>query len=142
MTACSSAASATARRWSTSATPIPSARGRGADHPAGRRRGARPPQRARQRDIDAIFCSSDTLAIGAVQECHRRGWKVPERLAIAGYGDIDLAAQLFRRLTTVRVKRYEMGRRAVEQLLRRLAGEQDLPTRQGIGFEIIDRESA
>ena len=28
----------------------------------------------RHTDIDAIFFSSDTLAIGAVQECHRRGW--------------------------------------------------------------------
>ena len=92
--------------------------------------------------LDVIFCSSDTLAIGAVQECHRRGWAIPKRLAIAGYGDMDLAAQLFPRLTTVRVPRYEMGRRAVEQLLRRLAGEADLPAVVPIGFEIVDRESA
>ena len=31
----------------------------------------------RHKDIDAIFFSSDTLAVGAVQECHRRGWAVP-----------------------------------------------------------------
>lgn len=92
--------------------------------------------------LDVVFCSSDTLAIGAVQECHRRGWKIPERLAIAGYGDMDLAAQLFPRLTTVRVPRYDMGRRAVEQLLRRLKGETDVPRITPIGFEIIDRESA
>ena len=71
----------------------------------------------RHRDIDAIFFSSDTLAVGAVQECHRRGWAVPERIAIAGYGDIDLAAQLHPPLTTVRVDRYGMGRRAVRRLL-------------------------
>ena len=72
----------------------------------------------------------------------RRGWEIPERLAIAGYGDIDLAAQLYPRLTTLRVKRHEMGRLAVEQLLRRLKGEKDLPRVAPIGFEIIDRESA
>jgi len=60
-------------------------------------------------DIDAIFFSSDTLAVGAIQECHRRQWKLPERIAIAGYGDMDLAAQLYPSLTTVRVNRYEMG---------------------------------
>jgi LacI family transcriptional regulator, gluconate utilization system Gnt-I transcriptional repressor len=92
--------------------------------------------------LDVIFCSSDTLAIGAVQECHRRGWGVPERLAIAGYGDTDLAAQLFPRLTTLRVKRHEMGRQAVELLRRRLAGEDDLPRVTAIGFEIVERESA
>jgi LacI family gluconate utilization system Gnt-I transcriptional repressor len=92
--------------------------------------------------LQVIFCSSDTLAIGAVQECHRRGWKIPDRLAIAGYGDVDLAAQLYPALTTVRVPRYEMGRQAVRHLLRRLAGDKKLPTIVSLGFQIIDRESA
>src|SRR4029079_19264400 len=73
----------------------------------------------RHKDVDAIFFSSDTLAIGAVQECHRRGWAIPGRIAIAGYGDLDLSAQLYPTLTTVRVDRYGMGRRAVDQLMPR-----------------------
>jgi len=97
---------------------------------------------ARDPKVEVIFCSSDTLAIGAVQECHRLGWRIPERMAIAGYGDLDLAAQLFPPLTTVRVPRYEMGRQAVRQLLRRLSGDDKSPTIVSIGFEIIDRESA
>jgi len=97
---------------------------------------------ARHADIDAIFFSSDTLAVGAVQECHRRGWAVPGRIAIAGYGDMDIAAQLFPPLTTVRVDRYEMGRRAVRQLLARLNGDAKVPTVTSIGFEIVDRDSA
>jgi len=97
---------------------------------------------SRHKDIDAIFFSSDTLAVGAVQECHRRRWAVPDRIAIAGYGDMDLAAQLFPPLTTVRVNRYEMGRRAVRQLLARLGGDRKSPTITSLGFEIVDRESA
>lgn len=96
----------------------------------------------RHKDIDAIFFSSDTLAVGAVQECHRRGWKVPERIGIAGYGETELAAQLYPPLTTVKVNRYEMGRRAVRHLLDRLAGNMKLPTITSVGFEIVDRESA
>ena len=96
----------------------------------------------RHRDIDAIFFSSDTLAVGAVQECHRRGWAVPGRIAIAGYGDIDLAAELAPPLTTVRVDRYGMGRRAVRRLLDRLAGAAAPPTITSLGFEIVDRASA
>ena len=96
----------------------------------------------RHADIDAIFFSSDTLAIGAVQECHRRGWTIPDRIGIAGYGDMDLAAQLYPPLTTVKVNRYEMGRRAVRQLLDRLSGKQKLATITSLGFEIVDRESA
>src|SRR6186713_2842388 len=98
--------------------------------------------KTRDPSIDAVFFSSDTLAIGAVQECHRRGWKIPGRIAIAGYGDMDLAAQLFPPLTTVKVNRYEMGRRAVRQLLARLGGNTKVPTITSLGFEIVDRESA
>ncbi len=97
---------------------------------------------SRHGDIDAIFFSSDTLAVGAVQECHRRRWAVPGRIAIAGYGDMDLAAQLYPPLTTVKVNRYEMGRSAVRQLLARLRGSTEVPTITSLGFEIIDRESA
>jgi len=93
-------------------------------------------------DIDAIFFSSDTLAVGAIQECHRRQWQVPERIGIAGYGDMDIAAQLYPALTTVRVDRYEMGRRAVRVLLAKLGGQHKIPAITSLGFEIVDRESA
>ncbi|TGV65094.1 LacI family transcriptional regulator, partial [Mesorhizobium sp. M00.F.Ca.ET.158.01.1.1] len=92
---------------------------------------------SRHRDIDAIFFSSDTLAVGAVQECHRRGWAVPGKIAIAGYGDMDLAAQLHPPLTTVKVNRYEMGRRAVGQFLAKLGGDTKVPTITSLGFEIV-----
>lgn len=96
----------------------------------------------RHPDIDAIFFSSDTLAIGAVQECHRRGWKIPERMGIAGYGDTDLARQLFPALTSLRVDRYDMGRIAVRRMLDKLSGKTKTPTITSLGFEIVDRDSA
>jgi LacI family gluconate utilization system Gnt-I transcriptional repressor len=67
---------------------------------------------------------------------------VPGRIAIAGFGDMDLAAQLYPRLTTVKVNRYDMGRRAVRQLLARLGGNGEVSAVTSLGFEIIDRESA
>lgn len=96
----------------------------------------------RSPDVEAVFFSSDVLAVGAVQECHRRGWAVPGRIGIAGYGDMELASQLFPPLTTVRVRRHEMGRLAAGQLLDRLGGATDLPRVVNLGFEIVDRGSA
>ena len=93
-------------------------------------------------EVDVIFFSSDTLAIGAVQECHRRGWRIPERLAIAGYGNIDLGAELFPALTTVHVPRYDMGRRAVTELLHRLQTGRIDQKIVAVDFSIIDRDSA
>jgi LacI family transcriptional regulator, gluconate utilization system Gnt-I transcriptional repressor len=91
--------------------------------------------------IDAVFFSSDVLAIGGVQECHRRGWRIPKDVAIAGYGDTELAAQLFPRLTTVRVPRYQMGRKSIEVLARRIAGEAGLPRQVAMPFVIVERET-
>jgi LacI family gluconate utilization system Gnt-I transcriptional repressor len=54
---------------------------------------------------------------------------------------MDLAAQLFPPLTTVRVNRYEMGRCAVRLLLARLGGDEKVPAITGLAFEIVDRES-
>ena len=95
----------------------------------------------RDPSIDAVFFSSDTLAIGAIQECHRRGWKIPSDLAIAGYGDTELAADLYPRLTTVRVPRYLMGRKAVEHLARRIDGEPNLVPSVTLNFDIVERET-
>lgn len=96
----------------------------------------------RRPNIDVVFFSSDSLAIGAIQECHRRGWKIPERIGIAGYGDLEVAAELFPTLTTVRVDRHQMGREAVRHLVARLNGKKDMPTITSLGFQIIDRQSA
>lgn len=95
----------------------------------------------RRPEMDVIFFSSDSLAIGAIQECHRRGWKIPKRIGIAGYGDLEFAAELFPTLTTVRVDRYQMGREAVRHLLARISGAKDMATITSLGFQIIDRES-
>lgn len=95
-----------------------------------------------QPDTDAIFCASDTFAIAAIQECQRRGLKVPDDLAFAGFGDLDFASIIVPALTTVRVDRYNMGRLAAQTLLRRMRGEGDVPRVQDVGFTIMRRASA
>lgn len=72
---------------------------------------------------DAVFFGTDVLAHGALIEARRQGIAVPGRIAIAGFGDLDFAAFTDPPLTTVRTSSYEIGRRAGEMLLRRLAGE-------------------
>lgn len=93
-------------------------------------------------ELDAIFCCSDTTAIGAIQECHRRGWQIPTRLAVAGYGDLDLGAQMFPRITTVHVPRLAMGRMAAQRLLELLSPSGEVPKVTDVGYRLIDRESA
>jgi len=97
---------------------------------------------ARAPETDAVFFATDVLAVGALLECRRLGLAVPERVAIAGLGDLEIAAELQPTLTTLRIPSYEIGRRAGELLLARIDGTTLAETRIELGFEIIERESA
>lgn len=96
----------------------------------------------RQPDLDAVFFSSDTIAAGALFACQRRGWPVPERIALAGLGDFEIAAQMVPALTTVRVPRYDIGFKAAEMILARLNGSSTKPQTLDLGFEVVRRDSA
>ena len=69
-------------------------------------------------DMQALVCVSDHPAFGALMECQRRGWAVPERLAIAGFGGFEVAAACHPQLTTVAVDCIGIGRAAGQLLLR------------------------
>jgi LacI family gluconate utilization system Gnt-I transcriptional repressor len=97
---------------------------------------------ARAPEIDAAFFVNDVMAVGALMECRRRGWATPGRVAIAGFGDFEVAAAVSPSLTTVRISGYEIGRRAALMLAARLAGEDVAPATVDLGFEVIARESA
>jgi LacI family gluconate utilization system Gnt-I transcriptional repressor len=97
---------------------------------------------SRKPAIDAIFFSSDSLALAAIQEAHRQGWDVPGDVAIAGYGDLDFAQELYPRLTTVQIPRYEMGKRAVETLVSRIDGRLAPGGIFKLDFAVVERESA
>ena len=68
-------------------------------------------------DIDAVACVSDLSAFGVLMECHRRGVAVPGRLAIAGFGDFDVARCAWPRMTTIGIDCVGIGERTAEIVL-------------------------
>lgn len=96
----------------------------------------------RHPEVTALFAASEVRAIGALLECQRRGWPVPKRIAIAGFNDAGMGAFLAPALTTVRVAREEIGRRAAQLILDRLEGRTVEAPVVDVGFEIVVRESA
>ena len=91
--------------------------------------------------IEAIFFAADVMAVGALFECQRQGWKVPSRIAIASFDDLDLLRHVVPTITTLRIPREEIGRRSAELLMARLEGRSALPKVVDLGFEIIQRDS-
>ncbi len=90
----------------------------------------------------AVFFSNDALAVGGLMECHRRGLRVPEDIAIAGFADLDIAAESAPTLTTVHVGTRRIGEEAARLLMQRLAGESIGETVLDLGFSVVERQSA
>ena len=67
---------------------------------------------------------------------------MPDRLAIAAFNDAGLGAWLVPALTTVHVPREEIGRRAAQMILDRLAGRMVPERVLDVGYEVVVRDSA
>jgi LacI family gluconate utilization system Gnt-I transcriptional repressor len=92
-------------------------------------------------DTDAVFCSSDQLALGVLTEARVCGWAVPGRLAVIGFGDLDYAADLDPALSSVRIRGDAIGRQAARFIVDRVEGR-PVPERViDIGFSIVERQS-
>lgn len=92
--------------------------------------------------IDAIFCSTDYIAFGAIIEARERGIRVPEDVAIVGFGDLSIARDTAPALTTVRIDGTEIGRCAAEWVMQRAERRTTLRPQRDIGFSLIRRASA
>lgn len=96
----------------------------------------------RDDDVDALVFFNDTPAVGALLECQRLGIAVPERLAIMGYGDHEIASHIIPSLTSIDVDAREIGAACAKLLLERIDNPQ-LPRRfVQVGYRLVSRSSA
>ncbi|NJQ00036.1 LacI family DNA-binding transcriptional regulator [Streptomyces zingiberis] len=72
----------------------------------------------------AVFAVNDFAAIGAMGAARDAGLQVGTDLAVMGFNDVPLAGSLPVGLSTIRSPVHAMGTRAVDLLMRRLAGEE------------------
>jgi LacI family transcriptional regulator len=70
----------------------------------------------------AILAAGALEALGAISALREAGLRVPEDVAVAGFDDLPLAAQVRPSLTTVRQPTQPMGRAAVNTLLALIVG--------------------
>ncbi|MFS2006848.1 LacI family DNA-binding transcriptional regulator [Duganella sp. CT11-25] len=97
---------------------------------------------ARHPDIDALFCSSDMVALGVLTEAQAQGIAVPGQLAVVGLGDLSFSRDLHPALTTVRIDGARIGATAARFIVER---SEEREVRDGvidIGFSIVERASA
>ena len=96
---------------------------------------------AQDPQIEAIYCSSDGMAQGVMVEAQARGLRIPEDIAVCGFGDADFAAHLHPSLTTVQVDGAAIGRLAAQLIIDRCRGQAIERPVVDIGFRIVERQS-
>jgi DNA-binding LacI/PurR family transcriptional regulator len=91
--------------------------------------------------VDAIFCASDAMALGALRELRRRGVRVPADIAVAGFDDLPEAAESDPPLTTMRQDTGLLGVEAADALFRLLGDRGSSPQRVILPTELMIRQS-
>lgn len=90
----------------------------------------------------AVFCQSDSIAVGALKAIEEAGLKCPDDLSIIGYDDLDLCKYIKPRLTTVRQDTVLMGKTAAKALIRLINNPDSEPIKSMVlPVELVVRDS-
>ncbi|GAB6052843.1 LacI family DNA-binding transcriptional regulator CceR [Magnetospira thiophila] len=74
-------------------------------------------------DLEAVYFPNDVAAVGGLFHCLEAKINVPGSLAIGGFSGLQIGQLMPQPLTTVIVKRFEIGRRSAEHIVDRLNGK-------------------
>ena len=91
--------------------------------------------------LDAIVVPSDQVAATTVEALGKRGFRVPEDVAVTGFDDAPEAMHVAGGLTTVRQPFRRIGQMAVERLLAKIEGAPTSDCRITLPAELIVRTS-
>ena len=90
---------------------------------------------------DAIICSNDHMAIGALTEAKKANIRIPKDLSIMGFDDINISALIDPPLSTVKQPLFDMGFAASEILFKKIQDPDAPPIHKIFPIELIIRKS-
>jgi LacI family gluconate utilization system Gnt-I transcriptional repressor len=96
-------------------------------------------------DSDLIVCVSDPLAFGILNACRRRGLRVPEDIALAGFGDFEVGRICTPSLTTLSVDATLLAREVADVVVAALSGsgfDKAKASSRHVSYDVVRRESA
>lgn len=95
----------------------------------------------RDSEVDALFCASDLMALGACKAVEEAGFIVGQDIAVVGFDDIPEAKHLYGGLTTIRQDFYLMGYMAGKAIYERIEGREAAGVEEMM-YELVIRGSA
>jgi len=65
----------------------------------------------------AFFCLNDYIAIGAIEELKKKGFRIPDDISIIGMDDMEISSEIEPPLSTIRIKMEDIGVLGVKKLI-------------------------
>ena len=92
-------------------------------------------------NIDALFCATDNIAVGAMQYLKECGKKIPEDISIVGFGHTNISKVVEPKLTTVHFHYKTSGIEAANIIMNMIENGDKIIRDIKMGYEIIVQES-
>jgi len=92
-------------------------------------------------DFTAIFAYNDMMAFGSIQAIREKGLRIPEDIGLVGYDDIPFCSLMDPALTTIRLKKQELGIESVKLLLSRINSNRKKTKKIMLDVDIIVRKT-
>jgi LacI family transcriptional regulator len=96
---------------------------------------------SKKEKFTAIFSANDQMAIGAIRALKEAGLKVPDDISLVGFDNIEASSIIEPPLTTVSQPIYEMGKKAVEVLVKLINNEGVKEKKIMLKTKLIERHS-
>lgn len=95
----------------------------------------------KEKNITAVFCCQDEIAIGLINYFYDNQIKVPEDISICGYGDTKMASIYRPEITTIKEPYYDIGAVAIRRIIKELEGEKIEEKNTYLPIQLIERKS-
>lgn len=91
--------------------------------------------------VDAVFCASDEIAMGAINTLREKGINVPEEVDVVGFNNIYAASIYYPKLTTVEEPMYDMGSVGMRMLIKLVNKKEIEQKHYVLDYKLIERDS-
>src|SRR5690625_1812367 len=98
-------------------------------------------EKIKSREVTAVFCANDQVALGLYRAVNEAGFRIPEDVSVIGFDDIPEAAFYAPPLTSVAQDFHQVGERLVSMLIEQIDSDSPHNNRNLLPVELIARAS-
>ena len=92
-------------------------------------------------EIDAVFCASDEVAMGAINALRDKGLDCPKDVDVMGFNDNSMAAVFYPKISTIAQPMYDMGSVGMRMLIKIVNNKPLDDDQYVLQYYLVERDS-